>query len=186
MSQLIKSVGIIGYGWLGKALVKELVSNKVTTIATSRSEDKLKDIELAGAMPALFDLPVEQLDSSASSLFSFHNLIICIPPYLKKGQKDYSDKIKELVTLAEKGGVETIILISSTACYEGHIGDVDEFTVPNTRLEKVNLIHEAEKQVLAFSRRGVVLRCAGLVGPDRHPGRFLNHGRVVADPACVC
>lgn len=182
MNVPIKSVAIIGFGWLGKALTADYIGQKIATIATTRDKEKLKDIQALGAMSSLLSLPVEPNDKQVSVIFSYHHLIICIPPYFKKGQKDYPDKIAQIVALAEQGGVESIILISSTAAYQGHVGDVDEYTVPHRELEKVDLICAAEQAVLNFSRRGIVLRCAGLVGPNRHPGRFFSKGREISDP----
>jgi nucleoside-diphosphate-sugar epimerase len=73
-------------------------------------------------------------------------------------------------------------LLSTTAVYNGLTGLVDEQSVLDESAEKVAIITGAEQAVRKFSGKSVILRLAGLVGPDRHPGRFLQGKKVLSEP----
>ena len=59
--------------------------------------------------------------------------------------------------------------------------------------DKVSLLNQAEQAVLNFNesnddlvnRNGYVLRLSGLVGPSRHPGKFLLNGRMLKSPQAI-
>ncbi|WP_206486508.1 NAD(P)H-binding protein [Thalassotalea sp. G2M2-11] len=183
LQEQTKSVGIIGCGWLGKALVPALINEQYQVIATTQTLDKLADIEALGASAELLSLPLsgEQMVENYQ-VFHCDVLVICITPQIRHGQKDYPEKVAQLVSCAQQSQVSKIILISSTAVYDGYVGEVSEALPLKTELEKVAILAEAEQQVVNFSGDSIVLRCAGLVGEDRQPGRFFRQGRVLTQP----
>ena len=123
------SVSIIGCGWLGQALATRLMANKIDIIASYQSKktsDKLADLAIPATklvLPLMEDIiTADSLDSITNvdvSLFQQSVLIIAIPPQLKKGRVDYPLKIQQLIHLAELGGTQHIILLNSTAIYNG-------------------------------------------------------------------
>lgn len=176
------SIGIIGCGWLGKALVKALVQEQYQVVATTQHQEKLKLINELGAQAEILSIPFGNINTKTSAIFSCHTLIICIPPGFRKGKKDYPDNIAAILKQAELRQVSKVILISSTAVYEGIIGDVNELTKLKYTIEKVKLLTQAEQHVLEFSNQGIVIRAAGLVGPKRHPGIFFKNKKVLTSP----
>jgi nucleoside-diphosphate-sugar epimerase len=80
-----------------------------------------------------------------------------------------------------RGQVERIIFISSTGIYQGLSGLVKEEDELELTVKKVSLLAKAEQTVLAFNSQASVLRLAGLVGPERHPGKFLLAKKVLSD-----
>ena len=82
---------------------------------------------------------------------------------------------------AEQAGANKVILISSTAVYGGLSGEVDENSALNFSAPKVELLASAEQAALSFSGKVTVLRLAGLIGPKRHPGRFLKANKQLAN-----
>ena len=182
------SVSIIGCGWLGQALAQRLLASHTKLIASyqsAQSHDKLKALNIPATqliLPLVDDvMSCKQLDEIAGvdpKLFQQDVLIIAIPPQLKKGRVDYQLKIQQLVHLAELGNTQHIILLNSTAIYNGLVGKVDEASQLNMNAEKVASLLAAEQAVKSFSKRVHILRLAGLVGPDRHPGKFLQAKRV--------
>jgi nucleoside-diphosphate-sugar epimerase len=175
-------IGIIGCGWLGKALVKALIQEKYQVVATTQHKENFTEINELGAKAELLSLPMNKLINSVSSVFRCQTLVICIPPGIRKGKKDYPDNIAAIIKQAESCHVKKVILISSTAVYEGISGDITESAKLNNNIEKVKLLTQAEQHVLDFSNQGVVIRAAGLVGPDRHPGIFFNNKKVLTSP----
>lgn len=179
-----KKVGIIGCGWLGTALAKNLLKENTQVMATTASNSSSADLIAQGIYAHAFSLPSDLSveDMAKNSIFSMSQLVICLPPRLKHGESNYPEKIKQLVSAAELAGVQHIILISSTAVYNGLFGEVDEQTDLNFTAEKVKVIYEAEQHVNNFSRKANVIRLAGLIGPERHPGRFLSAKKELPNP----
>ena len=177
------SVGIIGCGWLGKALATRLLEQGVSVLATSSQQDNVERLhkQEIQAQQLLLPSTVEQL--TQHDVFKQQCLVIAITPQFKQRRTDYAVKVAQLVDAAEQRGiVQRIILLSSTAVYQGLEGLVDENTdlnrvEPNSlesgSLEKAAILNKAEQAVLNFQGQGSVLRLAGLVGPERHPGKFL-------------
>ena len=178
------SVGIIGCGWLGKALTSELVSQQYSVIVSTQHKEKVAALSELGAQVECFTLsnikPTE--DDFKLSLFQQSCLIIAIPPMVRQGKTDYPDKIKHIVQLAQTGNVQQLIMISSTAIYNGLTGNVDENSKLDLSTKKTEIIHQAEQQALGFQGDTIILRFSGLVGLDRHPGKFLKGGRKLSDP----
>ncbi len=117
--------------------------------------------------------------------------MIAITPQFKQGMADYGDKVEQLVIAAKANTcVEQVILLSSTAVYNALSGDISEADTLDLSADKVSILSQAEQAVLSFSEQSneafdkvsYVLRLAGLVGPDRHPGKFLLNGRMLKSP----
>ena len=179
----IPSVSIVGCGWLGKPLARVLTEQGHKVVATTQRAENISEITATGAKAELLAVPFAAGKISPQHLTVFNQqcLIIAIPPQIKQGRTDYPDKVRQLINTAEKSNVEQVILISSTAVYGGLAGEVDEQTPLDYTAAKVAILAEAEQAALAFNGQAVVLRLAGLVGPKRHPGRFLAMNRKLAD-----
>jgi len=180
------TVGIIGCGWLGKALAETLIKKKISVLATSSKQENVDVLNGQSIYAQQLTLPASVNDLAQHEVFTQQSLVIAITPQLRQGRTDYAEKITQLVNVAEKVGVtQRIILLSSTAVYDGLNGSVNEDSPLNFTTAKVKILNAAEKAVLNFSKQeietdvkqqtkqGVVLRLAGLVGPDRHPGKFI-------------
>lgn len=177
-----KSVAIIGCGWLGLALTKQLLTEKYRVVVTTQSADKQKRLLANNIDAELLSLPVTDPESIVLSAFNQETLVISITPQLRQGRSDYPEKVAQLVKMAELGKVKRIILLSSTAVYNGMSGIVDENCPLDFTAEKVAVIAGAEAAAQQFTGKTAILRLAGLVGPDRHPGRFLQGKRILAEP----
>lgn len=170
--------GIVGCGWLGLALAKTLLKQGHQLVATSAQAENVSNLRAAGINAHTLVLPgVSGSDDDkallANPVFATQQLVICIPPRLKQGLSDYPEKIKCLVAAAEQAKVKRLILLSSSAVYNGLSGKVDEKSRLDFSAPKVSTLHQAEQAVLNFSGQACILRLTGLVGPGRHPGRFL-------------
>ena len=174
----VGSVGIIGCGWLGKALAKTLLEKRMSVLATSSKLDNVEKLNQQGINAQQLTLPVTNELLVRHDVFVQQRLVIAITPQFKQGRTDYADKIAQLVSAAQQRGyVQQVILLSSTAVYHGLEGKVDEENSLNLSTEKVKILNAAEQAVLTISnngsKQGNVIRLAGLVGPERHPGKFL-------------
>jgi len=179
---MVNGVAIIGCGWLGHALTKQLQANKCKVTVTTQNKEKKQKLILDNINAELLTLPVHHPKSVVLSAFSHETLIISITPQIRQGRSDYPEKIAQLVEMAELGEVKRIILLSTSAVYNGLTGLVDEEAVLDINAEKVSIITRAEQAAQDFSGKTVILRLAGLVGPERHPGRFMQGKRVLSEP----
>ena len=185
------SVGIIGCGWLGKALATSLLEQGALVLATSSQQCNVEQLNELGIEAQQLLLPSNTKRLNQHEIFTQQCLVIAITPQFKKGQTDYAIKVAQLVDAAkQRGVVQRIILLSSTAVYQRLEGLVDENTNLNLHepslvglgsIEKEKILNTAEQTVLNFYQQGSVLRLAGLVGPDRHPGKFLLAKRTLTN-----
>jgi nucleoside-diphosphate-sugar epimerase len=185
------SVGIIGCGWLGKVLAANLLEKNISVLATSSQLVNVEQLIQQGINAQQLMLPADNKTQLAKhDVFSQQSLVIAITPKFKQGRIDYADKITQLVKAAQQRGlVQRIILLSSTAIYNGLEGTVGEESSLNMAAEKVQTLNAAEQVVLRFSRQGAeqgvkqgkVIRLAGLVGPDRHPGKFILANKTLSN-----
>ncbi len=182
------SVSIIGCGWLGQVLAPVLLAENIQVLASYQSESTLEKLNRLNIPSTQLMLPImadiSEFESNAEmagvdkALFQQDVLVIAIPPQLKKGRLDYPLKIQQLVKLAELGKTKQIILLNTTAIYNGLVGEIDESHTLNLTAEKVETLLAAEEAVQVFSQQVSILRLAGLVGPNRHPGKFLQSDRL--------
>ncbi|WP_019026488.1 SDR family oxidoreductase [Colwellia piezophila] len=193
------SVGIVGCGWLGSALAQQLKQQNVEVLATRSNAENVEQLTNAGLTAEVLCLPTEQARLNSHPVFNHPCLVIAITPQFRQGRLDYAEKVQQLVIAAAANpGVEKIILLSSTAIYNGLSGQVDEDITLDLSADKVSLLNQAEQAVLSFNdsrladandelikRNGYVIRLSGLVGPNRHPGKFLLNGRMLKNPQAI-
>ena len=173
-------VAIIGCGWVGQALVPALLAQQITVSATTTHPEKLEQLAQLGCQPQLLSLPLTQ-DQAFGWLADVDTMVISITPRFKQGSMAYPDHVASLVKLANQYQIERVILLSSTGVYQGLSGSVDEQSALMLGEPKVALLHQAEQAVLSGVDRAFVLRLAGLVGPKRHPARFMAGKEDVAN-----
>jgi nucleoside-diphosphate-sugar epimerase len=194
------SVGIIGCGWLGRALALQLQQQGIDVFATRSNTPNVKVLQSSGIKSEVLSLPEEQLILNKHPVFTQNYIVIAITPQFRRGKVDYANKIQQLVVAAKLSkSVEKIILVSTTSAYNGLFGQVDETSELNETADNVALIQQAEQAVLGVNQQpkndgndstdvtfspklASVLRLSGLVGPGRHPGNFLKHGRMFNSP----
>ncbi|PKG86172.1 NAD(P)-dependent oxidoreductase [Colwellia sp. 75C3] len=200
----ITSVGIVGCGWLGSALANQLKKQGVAVLATRSNIENAALLKSQDINAEVLCLPTEQALLNSHPIFKQQCLVIAITPQFRQGRVDYADKVKQLVESAKVGNcVEQIILLSSSAIYNGLSGQVDEHIELDFSADKVSVLNDAEQAVLSFNdsifnenstnesddsvanRKAYVLRLSGLVGPNRHPGKFLLNGRMLKSPLAI-
>ncbi|AAZ28312.1 MULTISPECIES: SDR family oxidoreductase [Colwellia] len=200
----ISSVGIIGCGWLGSALAYQLKNQDIAVLATRSNIDNIEQLKSQGIEAEVLSLPAEQAQLNTHPIFKQQCLVIAITPQFRQGRVDYADKVQQLVESAKVGNcVEQIILLSSSAIYNGLSGDVEENSILDMSADKVSVLNQAEQAVLSFNHPGrnesrlnalnaevgnkkaYVLRLSGLVGPKRHPGKFLLNGHMLKSPQAI-
>ncbi|QIL40810.1 NAD(P)-binding domain-containing protein [Pedobacter sp. HDW13] len=169
--QAIKKVSVLGCGWFGFAFAKALIARGYSVNGSTTTETKLIALAEAKIAPYLVNFTTEKIEADPS-FFECDALFICIPPKRNSAElQDYPTKIK-LIIDAAKGKATQIVLISSTSVFadENQFVNEETPTCPDTDSGKV--VVAAEEILKAETSEATIIRFAGLIGPDRNPGRF--------------
>lgn len=175
MKNLNKSISIIGCGWLGFPLGRELVREHWQVKGSTTSESKLKTLKLAGIEPLIIRLPTtERIDPK---IFKTQFLIIDIPPGRNNldAINSYAEIISQILMNAKEHKlIEKVFFISSTSVYGKALKTYNESSDIYPDGESGKAIVAAEQLIINSGIPYLILRFGGLAGPGRHPGRFLK------------
>jgi len=165
-----KTISVLGCGWFGLALAKQLVNLNFDVKGSTTSLNKLEVLKNAGISPFLLDFKKAHSIES-TSFFDADILFVCIPPKRNSTEfLDYTDKIKTIISLARNRSRQ-LIFISSTSVYGDVNKTVDENTQPVPDSTSGELMLKTEKIILQEPNH-TIIRFSGLFGPERDPGRF--------------
>lgn len=179
----MKKVSILGCGWLGLPLAKELLKNGFVVKGSTTSNNKKDLLENEGIPHFAIALETDQNSENIVPFLEESDLlIIAIPPKLRGKNKDYSDanknsfvaKIQNLIPFIQKSTVTKVLFISSTAVYGEANTSVTEETPTAPVTESGRQLVAIENLLLdQTSFETTILRFGGLIGPNRNPARFL-------------
>ena len=180
----MKKVAIIGLGWLGMPLALSLMGRGWAVVGSKTTDDGVEAARMCGveSYPLRFEPQLVCEPDDLDALLAVDALVITLPARRSGEGKDfYLQAVQELVDLALARHIPRIIFTSSTSVYGKAEGTVTEQTpcVPVSTSGQV--LVELEDWLHQLPNTSVdVLRLSGLVGPDRHPGRFFA-GKVASD-----
>ncbi len=167
----IKSIGVLGCGWLGLPLAKQLVMDGYSVRGTTTTKAKLSAIESIGAIPFLSECTVDDSTSLTPFLENLDVVIIAIPPGIRQEPKKRFDLIvDEIIRQVIVQGVQKVVFISSTSVYGQATGEIDEATAICPMTESGKQLAACEQKLLKSPYfESCILRFGGLIGPNRHP-----------------
>jgi nucleoside-diphosphate-sugar epimerase len=161
----LRTLSIIGCGWLGLPLAQNLIKNGFQIIGTTTTLEKVNSLSKLGIHAVKYtlgdELPKEIIKSEA--------IIITIPP---RGI-DYMANLEKLQNELS-GYNKQLIFISSTSVYSDtgrEVFEHDAIDIPSSHTG-ISLLR-AENLFVNSSLNTTVVRFSGLFGPERNPGRFL-------------
>jgi nucleoside-diphosphate-sugar epimerase len=167
-----KTISILGCGWYGLPLAEALVSAGYTVKGSTTSQEKLPVLREKLIQPFL----INTADNSKwdYSFFDCDILWIAIPPRSRYGGgEQYVQALERVSDVVKQYRIKDVILISSTGVYGDTDSHVNENMAPQPGSESGKVILQAESLLRNDSAfRTTVVRFGGLVGPERHPGRF--------------
>ena len=149
----IKTISILGSGWLGLPLAKELSQTYKINLSTRTKEKKecLKDRNIN-----TFLIDTDKIDTKINSFLQSDILIINIP-------SKNIDGFRELIQQILSSNIKRVIFISSTSvCHntESPLKKIEEL-FQNTDIKTT------------------ILRFGGLIGYSRNPANFFKNGKIV-------
>ena len=161
---------ILGAGFIGKPLAISLKQGSYNVSVSIRNPENNASFEEQEITVHNFQVG----DDDASIFSEMQTLVLAYPIGSRKITP--GDHLKQAQWIAEhfpKNQLKQVILTSSTSVYPDGMGEVDENCA--ARPTDHGLIQLEYEEALRgfYGAKLVVLRLAGLIGKNRHPGRFL-------------
>lgn len=186
-----KQISILGCGWLGLPLAKQLITKGFVIKGSTTTPDKTFTLENANIKPFTISLLENKIIGAINDfLLNSEILIIDIPPKLQSEKTDnFVKKIANLIPFIEKSTVKNVIFVSSTSVYnnepffkaEPYI--VTENTICFPETESGKQLFETEKLLMSNKKfKTTAIRFGGLIGNDRNPIKFLAGKKQVVNP----
>lgn len=149
-----------------------------TVMGSVRSEQRFDELKQLGLSPFQLDLNQSSVIQNEIVHFTKH-LVISLPPLFRDTPEKYRAALTELLDRFPK---ETrIIFTSSTGIYPQEAGNFDENFVFNSEQDST-ILNIAEQVVRQSQKPHILFRLGGLIGPNRHPIRFLQGRKEVKNP----
>ncbi len=160
----MKRISILGSGWLGLPLAVTLDQLGYQIKASSRNKARLDQVEGAGIAAHYFD--IENTDSD----LGFLQTDILIINITSKNVAAF----QYLIKLIEKSSIKQVLFISSTSVYQDSSNieqpAISEDDSPALKPCDLLSIENLFRQNSHFESS--IIRFSGLIGYQRHPGRF--------------
>ena len=180
---MVKTISILGCGWLGTALGKKFLTKGVAVKGSTASADSYNRLETSGIQTYHIKIEPDRVVVDYKNFFNTDVLIIAIPPRVENVLENFPKQINQIVQLVDETKIEKVLFVSSTSVYQPWNGVVREGDEGNPRKPNGKALIQGEKILMALPGvKTTVLRLGGLIGYDRNPARFLSGKTdVVAD-----
>lgn len=169
----MKTISVMGCGWLGWPLAKQLVAEGWQVRGSTTSLDKKPLLAKDGIVPALIRFSPD-LQCDLPETFTSEVLFLNIPPRNEGGVPGtHEAQLRQILQMARMGGVQRIMMASSTGVYPDLNKIVTEADADAKCLSRggVSLL-AVEQLVQQYFPEATILRFGGLYGPDREPGKW--------------
>lgn len=172
----MKKVAIVGLGWLGMPLALALSARGWAVSGSKTTPDGVEAARHCGidAVPLRLTPDIVAEAEDLDSLLKADALVITLPASRTAATADdYRQAVQNVVDQALACQIPHILFTSSTSVYGGE-GEKNEESGLHPETVAGKTLVELENWLHALpSTRVDIVRLAGLVGPQRHPGRFL-------------
>ncbi|QUM74966.1 NAD(P)H-binding protein [Moritella sp. 24] len=165
-------IAIIGAGWLGKPLARQLLSQGYPlTVSCSHQEkaDQLAAQGLSAVSATLNNAP----EGDWERLLSNKDIAICLLPasYGNHADTPLTEQIKQLLLMLKLYKVGKFIFISSTSIYQKSDSKLTETSPLNSNSVLYDAEHIIQQQA---DVEYTIIRFSGLISADRNPTRSLS------------
>ncbi len=169
IAQYENKIAILGCGWLGLPLAEYCKVKGYEVNGSTTTSEKLKVLEEKGLKPFLLKLDPETNDEAFLDFLKVKYLVINIPPSLRKNSPGYHIRQVKFICSQLQELPKKVIFISSTSVYPENETEVNEEGAVNLNHELLQA-EDILKQKL--KNKLVILRCGGLMGYERIPGKY--------------
>jgi len=165
-------IAIIGAGWLGKPLARQLLAQDYPlTVSCSRTEKAASLV--AQGIPAVSATLADEPQGDWADLLTNKDIAICLLPASRGNHASAPLAVQtaQLLTLLNKYQVGKLIFASTTSVYQ----KTDQALTETSPLNSNSTVYAAEQliqqqQDIDFT----IIRFAGLISADRNPTRSLS------------
>ncbi|MGB2079939.1 MAG: NAD-dependent epimerase/dehydratase family protein [Vibrio sp.] len=184
---------IVGAGWLGQALAIKLQAQGHQLVVTKTTSEGVANLQALGLDARLLALPAAPEQTLVHPLAgeSFDWVIGAFPPGLRKatdaGLDDYANRWQHLMDLTRELNIKRCMMISTTGVYPSVAQRMQEDDASFEKAKqseqfsvKAKAILKAEDVAIRSETPSVILRCSGLIGPERHPKRFVQYMKTIS------
>ncbi|KJY83162.1 nucleoside-diphosphate sugar epimerase [Vibrio galatheae] len=188
----MKTISIIGGGWLGKPLGQYLSSIGHKVYVSKTTSEGVEALTQSGVDGFRCDLNQGATELSQHLTATASEIVIgCFPPGFRKGAGDqYLHHWKALIEAAKESKAKRVVMVSSTTVYPSLATDMVEEDATLAQAEQNPLFSDngtimlrAEEALISSGLNFAIVRCSGLVGPNRHPARFASKLKQVSQKA---
>ncbi len=173
-----KTISILGCGWLGLPLGEALVKDGFYVKGSTTQKAKSFFLYDKGIEPFILKFNPELTGRLAQDFFATNIVIITIPPGMRKNggsSEQFLERIQNIIKQIVDAKIKHVIFTSSTSVYGNTNELITETTPLNPETDRAKALVEAEKLFLNEKKlKPTILRISGMVGPDRHPGKFFK------------
>lgn len=161
-----KKISILGCGWLGFDVAKHFITKDFLVNGSTTSKDKIEKLKNENIQPFLVD--ITQINSE--EIHSFLNSEVLIVLITSKNIEAFKSFIEKI----EKSTIKNVVFISSTSVYPSLNKEMTEED------ETINspLKHIEELFLKNTNFKTTVIRFAGLLGDERHPGNWFKNRKI--------
>jgi nucleoside-diphosphate-sugar epimerase len=167
----MKTISLLGSGWLGLALTRYFQRKLFSVKASTRTSNRLTQLRAVGAAPYLVDI-----DNLSGGIQDFLECDVLIVNITSKNISSYIELIRNI----EASTVRRILFVSSSSVYQ----NTNDVVRESEGLENDNSpLYRIERHFMSNPHfQTSVVRMAGLIGPGRHPGLFFKNDKLVEQP----
>ncbi len=181
--KLMKTIGILGCGWLGYPLAEYLLKLNFSLKGTSTTKEKLDNLQKTGITSFYIDLQQLNIATLNSFLANLDVLIITIPPNRMEKEPTYKKNFETLIPFIKNADIKKVIMMSSVSVYAANTKLINEETTAFSTDPTSKQILEAENTLLNQKDFATcVLRLGGLFGNDRRPIRYIAQRGILDNP----
>ncbi|MGG8497117.1 SDR family oxidoreductase [Tenacibaculum sp. TC6] len=172
---LKKQISIVGSGWLGLPLAEFLKSKGYLIKNSTTSENKIPLLTDKGLTPYIFSLGNSNDTSVIDEFIEGSEIVIIVLPPKRNASDIEQAYLEKIVQIADRvQHHQNVIFISSSSVYQNTNNWVTEETLACPEKSSGKAILAAEQLLQkGITNRLSIIRFAGLMGPNRHPGKFL-------------
>ncbi|GAB2572510.1 Rossmann-fold NAD(P)-binding domain-containing protein [Spirosoma areae] len=175
-----KTVSIIGLGWLGLPLANRLSAKEFGVKGSTTSAENISALQQQGIDVFTLQLNPEPI-GNLLALLQADTLVINIPPKAGKVGADFHpEQLRHLTDAIGQSPIRHVIYVSSTSVYPELSREVIEEDVTTPDGSAAPALVQAERLVqrLSPAKLVTILRCGGLMGYNRIPGKYVAGKRV--------
>lgn len=175
MKNEMERIAVLGCGWLGLPLASQLKKDGFFVKGSTTQVSKLQEIAAHHIDPYIVQLNPKIVGDDIHLFLDVDLLIINIPPGRSTEEASlYQEMMENLAKAIQSAPIKRIIFISSTSVYPETNGSVNENSGTDTSASGLRMVN-AEKVFKKLQNiKTTIIRMAGLIGPERDPGRFFG------------